>query len=256
MNDTTEPTMKELSEKLDFLIQLHTQRNRKPRKREISDNRPDELLRIFYAVCGLPDNKKMKQKFPVGTYYNLGTKGDGFIEIVPRSILINRASMRSAFRPKREEVLVKSAATIAAEVLDMLVAEGKLVLSKLDKTNIPGVTSQMECVFSPKWAAKRKVIGFEWSESEKDEDDEEWDDEEEKPTIQPLRDFLKARGIEVPPIPQKPAVGDIVEQETLSDESDVSEEELIREMREAEQADILGDDVVFERSTEKERRKL
>lgn len=286
MNTDNTEQLNRIESKLDALEKVlltpkRLRSNLKPLDAHSHFDREGEVKRVFDLSAATPTQKKQGQHFPEGTWNRQNDR----IEIIPRSILVNRCSLRKAFRPTQDELGKKNTVDIVNEVIDKMLESGKYVQGRLlDAINIKGNSNAL-CIFSPKAAEKgglkpqgKKepetpwknylpggplhkdtvyktpvvepwIPGKDYSKKvvESEDDDEEWEDEAEKPKG---HSGMVWQGVSTETT-QKPLETASTEQETLSEEA------LIREMREVELSDLIDDDdVVFERSTEKERRKL
>lgn len=123
--------------------------NLKPLEKGETLDRAGDMKRVFSLAASTPFQKKASQHFPQGTY---NAKNDR-IEIMPRSILVNRCSLRKAFRPTDEELGKKNTPDLVNETLDELIERGFFFQSRLVDA-IAGNTSHSLCIFSKQEAIK------------------------------------------------------------------------------------------------------
>lgn len=231
MNEKLDQIIKELAEiKSLVLTPKRLRNNLRPLEPGETLDRAGDMKRVFNLAASAHYIKKARQHFPQGTYNSNNDR----IEIIPRSILVNRCSLRKAFRPREDELGKKTIPDIVNETLDELIERGFFIQYRLNEA-IKGNSSAALCIFSKKEAQKVGVLSATMDTS-------------------PWVPKKAHSGMVFPGVAQTPLESPNTEQETAS------EEELIKQMREAEAVGRLDDDVVFEKEedeeSEIERRKL
>lgn len=157
--------------------------------------RMDEMERAFKSASELDTESKISQNFPLKI---VQPNGKPPWEIVPVSILLNRAAQRRVFAPVFEHGEMTSMEN-AKNTLESMEQAGKLVLESLDNTNIQnnGPTnrnSKVHCAFSVVEAKKRGVGSVKEVSRLEEREEEREDDWEPTPVAKKpssFGDFMK-----------------------------------------------------------------